>query len=268
MPDILPLGQSNFIRFGLYGISGIGKTRFVGSGDNTLIIRPPTEHTDSIRGGAARGVVEVVVRNWDDMNDVYEHLAADGKQYDWVWLDSASAFQDTGLDDLWEQVKAEKPHRARFGLDKGEYGINMHRFGVWMREVIGLESFHFGFTAHPFEGAAPGDDDSLMWMPYVQGKGMAQKFCGYMNVVGHYQIKKIKAAGDTKAVPHRVINFEATEDYYAKDQFDAFKNHRLIDPDMPSFMKAVEAARTRNGAGTRKASKGRKTTPKKGNKKR
>lgn len=248
MPSITPLGQSSFIRIGLYGISGIGKTRFVGSGRDTLIIRPPTEHTDSIRGGAVRNVQEVVVRGWDDMNDVYEHLAADGDQYEWVWLDSASAFQDTGLDDLWEQVIAEKPHRQRYGLDKSEYGVNMHRFGVWLREVIGLEKFHFGFTAHPFESAAPGDDDELMWMPYIQGKGMAQKFCGYMNLVGYFSIKNVKAEDEDRAQKHRVISFEATNDYYAKDQFDAFPKHRLVDPDMSKFMDGIEAARERNAA--------------------
>ena len=260
MPEVTRLGASKFIRFGLYGISGVGKTRFVGSGENVLIIRPPTEHTDSIRKPNERNVREVIVRNWDDMNDVYEHLASDGASYDWVWLDSASAFQDTGLDDLWEQVKEKNPHRKENGLDKREYGINMHRFSVWLREVIALETFHFGFTAHPFEAPAPGDDDDLIWMPYIQGKGMAQKFCGYMNVVGHFQIKKIKAAGDTKAVDHRVISFGATEEFYAKDQFDAFKNHRLIDPDMPKFLKAVEAARSRNAAATPKTKK--KTTKK------
>src|SRR4051812_14235093 len=97
----------------LYGIPGAGKTRIIGTGPKTLIVRPPTDHTESIRGGDAH---EKVVRDWDDLYEVYEYLRHGGhEEWDWVWLDSISLFQDHGLDDIWEKVVDEKPHRAKHG---------------------------------------------------------------------------------------------------------------------------------------------------------
>lgn len=251
-PTINALGISPKTNVCFYGIPGIGKTRLIGSGSDTLIIRPPTDHTDSIRGGAKRNVKEVVIRNWDDMRRMQNYLVDHGKDWDWVWIDSISLIQDILLDSIWAQVVAEKPHRARFGLDKGEYGINIHRLGLWVRDVIGLEAFNFGVTGHPFETINENDDP--IFMPYVQGKNMPQKICGYMNVVGFMSMKRT----NNKQV--RSLSFAATDRYYAKDQFDAFDKHRLNNPTMPSFIEQIEAARAANSPTTKtKRTKGKRT---------
>jgi hypothetical protein len=223
-------GRSSKIAFMLYGPPGSGKTRIIGTGPRTLIVRPPTDHTDSIHGGDAQ---EKVVDDWDQLNDVYEYLRHGGaKDWDWVWLDSISLFQDHGLDDIWDTVVAEKPHRARHGADKGEYGINMQRLSRWVRHMVGLQGFNFGVTAHPAELASP--DGDQRFMPYVQGKNMSPKICGYMNLVAYLEVRK---GGK------RVLRTTTTDEYYAKDQFDAFPNARLVDPDMPKIIAAIQAAR-------------------------
>lgn len=241
----------------IYSPPGKGKTRFVGSGENVLIIRPPTDHTDSIRGGAGRNVREVVVHGWDDMDAVYRHLEDEGEQYDVVAFDSISLFQDTGLDDLWSQVLAEKPQRKRYGLDKAEYGINMHRLGLWVRGVIGLDKFNFVVTAHAFWGTNLDDEDLLM--PWVQGRNMPEKICGMVNMVGYMEVRKLKLDGEDKPKTRRVINFSSSERFYAKDQFDAFPKGRLVDPTMENFTAAIDAARAREAAAA-KGSVGKKTT--------
>lgn len=257
-PRIQSLGASPSIAMMLYAIPGYGKTRFAGSGDNTLIIRPPTDHTDSIRGGSKRNVKEWVVRNWDDMNDVYMYAQHEGEQWDWIWLDSISLFQDQGLQSIWQQVIQEKPHRARYGLDKGEYGINMQRLNNWVSGMVSLGTFNFGVTAHPFWGANLEGEELLM--PYVQGRNMPEKICGMMNVVGYMDIKKLKLPDESKSKKRRVVYFNATDRYYAKDQFDAFPDGKLVDPTIPALMEAVEAARAREAAPKKKATtKGRKT---------
>jgi hypothetical protein len=222
------------VAFCLYGPPGIGKTRMIGTGPRTLIVRPPTDHTESIRGGDAQ---EKVVNDWDDLNNVYEYLRHGGAEdWDWVWLDSISLFQDHGLDDIWESVVAEKPHRAKHGVDKGEYGVNMHRLGLWVRHMVGLPGFNFGVTAHPAELANP--EDELILMPYVQGRNMSNKVCGYMNIVAYLEIKQGK----------RVLRTAATERYYAKDQFDAFENARMVEPTMPKIIAAIDKARGDKGS--------------------
>lgn len=255
--NIRPVGGSQKINLCLYGPTGVGKTRFLGSGQDVLIIKPPTDHTDSIRGGVKRNVQEFEVNNWDDMEEVHQYLRDEGESWQWVALDTISLMQDTGLDDLWAQVLKEKPQRARYGLDVQEYGINMHRLGLWVRSVAGIGTFNFAVTAHPFWSTNVYDEDIMM--PYVQGKNMADKICGCMNMVGMMEVKKLKAPGEKVSKTRRVINFGASKRFYAKDQFDAFEetNSRLIDPTMPSFMSAVEAAMAREAAPKKKTTKKR-----------
>lgn len=242
-PDtIKPLGRTKHCFICLYGDSGAGKTRFIGSHEGTtLIVRPPTEHTDSIK--TIEGVEEAIVHGWNDMNELEEFLRHEGgTHYDWVWLDSISLFQDTGLDEIWADTIAAKPHRAQYGLDKGEYGVNMTRLARWVRSIVGTDGFNFGITAHPMEMPDPLTGE-LKLMPYVQGKNMTTKIQGYMNVVGYLEKAQVKDKdSDTKKIV-RVLRTEATDTYVAKDQFDALKDGKMVNPTMPKFMAAIEAAR-------------------------
>jgi hypothetical protein len=77
-------------------------------------------------------------------------------------------------------------------------------------------------------------------MPWVQGKMMSEKICGYMNQVGYMEVKRSKSVDGACTVRS---DFNETEDWYAKDQFNAFENGRFIDPTIPKLMAAVEAAR-------------------------
>lgn len=244
---IQPVGTSSKINFLLYGPPGAGKTRLMGQRERTLIVHPPTDHMDSIRSGGAE---EWVVPDWGEMNNVAEYARHDGrKDFDWIWLDSISLFQDAGLDDIWDGVIALKPHRAQYSLDKGEYGINMWRLQTWVRNMVGLRGFNFGITAHPQELMNPITDE-LKLQPWVQGKNMSTKIQGYMNVVGYLEV----VHQDGKD-PRRVLRTAGTERFEAKDQFDAFKGGRLVDPTMAKFEAAIEEARAAQGSGTKRANR-------------
>lgn len=236
-----PLGSGRGIKILVFAPSGWGKTRLAGtSSGKALFIRPPVDYTESILPADQERHEEWVVPDWTAMEEVFEHLRHEGhEKYDWVWFDSISAYQDIGLDDLWETIIIEKPSRKRYGLDKGDYWINMQRLGRWVRDVAALSdtgAFNFGITAWPAE-LSPSPEDAEIpekMMPWVQGRNMAMKMCGYVNIVAFgYQTPK----------GTRVLQFNESERVYAKDQFDMFSNYKLLNPTIPKIEAAVKAKR-------------------------
>lgn len=240
MPPVA-LTDSGSIKILVCAPSGWGKTRLLGtSPGGGLIIRPPVDYVDSINKEDKPNWKQWVVHDWAEMEDVFEHLRHEKPgTYPWVWFDSISSYQDIGLDDLWETIIVEKPSRKRYGLDKGDYWINMQRLGRWVRDVATLSdsgAFNFGMTAWPAE-LSPSPEDSeveKLVMPWVQGKNMAMKMCGYVNVV---------AFGGLTEKGSRILYFQADDHHYAKDQFNMFDSYKLLKPTMPKIVDAVGSQR-------------------------
>jgi hypothetical protein len=236
-----PLADGNSIKMLVNAPSGWGKTRLAGtSSGSALFVRPPIDYVDSILPADKPRHMQWVARDWTQMEDCYEHLRHEGaEKYKWVWLDSISGYQDIGLDDLWQTIIDENPRRKRYGLDRGDYWINMQRLGRWVRDVATLSdtgAFNFGITAWPAE-LSPSPEDAEVdqkMMPWVQGKNMSMKVCGYMNIV---------AFGSVTSKGTRRLQFMETEHVYAKDQFDMFEKYYLLNPTIPKIEEAVAAKR-------------------------
>ena len=256
--------DSRKIAMMIYGEPGIGKTRgfpgACGKLGRTLIIRPPVDHTDSIRDTA--NIDEWVVRSWSDMDDALIYCRVEGaRKYDWVWLDSVSLWFDQGLDDIWEATLQRKPERKTFGLDRPEYGVNMERTGQWVRHMVGCPDWHFGMTAHVSERESTENkqDPQPKLMPYIQGKNMPPKLCGYMNVVGYLHFEEVGRA-KTKT---RVLSLDATDNYYAKDQFDASENGRIVNPDIVKYVAGTKFATAKSQSTKQSTKPARRATTRK-----
>ena len=228
---------------------GVGKSSLIGSGAlagyRTLIVRPPTDHIPA--SVMKSGAEQWVVHHWEDMDEVGSYCRHEaGEEFDWVWLDSASGWQDTGLDDIWANVLAQHPHRRQYSYDKGEYRINMNRLGEWVRHMAGIGTFNFGITAWSFETANPFNEDAtqLQRWPWIQGKGMPQRLTGYMNFVGQMAVLS------NKEQTWRRLYTQATPTYFAKDQFDAFPKGYVDNPTLPKIVDAINAARIAPQGGT------------------
>jgi hypothetical protein len=79
-------------------------------------------------------------------------------------------------------------------------------------------------------------------MPWVQGRAMPQKICGYMNLVGRLAVMARLKDGDTykKGDQYRVMYTDLTDKYYAKDQYlGAFKG-KMLHPSMPKIIKVID----------------------------
>jgi hypothetical protein len=236
---IRPIKPSLTTAMLLYGPPGAGKTRLIGV-PGSLIIHPPTDHVDSIR---VVGADEWEVTDWAEMLNALEYMRHDAaKDYKWVWLDSISLWQDTGLDDIWEGVIGRRPDRAAWTLDKGEYGINMWRLQQWVRTAIGIPGLNIGITAHPAELMNPIDGE-IKLQPWIQGKNMSTKIQGYMKIVAYLEV--VAAQDNSSGAPRRVLRTAGTERYEAKDQYDAFPKGRLVDPTLKKIEDAIAAVRVR-----------------------
>lgn len=244
---IKPLKKAEKIVWTNYGVSGIGKTRLIGETEQrTLIVRPPTEHTDAIRSG---NVVEWIVHDWGEMDDVKSYMRHDGgaDEFDWVWADSITGLQQLGLDDVWKDVTDRRPDRARYGPDKGEYGVNMWRLGQWMRDMVGTPGFHFGMTAHPMNVEGLSRPDEVLLGPLVGGKNMPHQVCHMSTIVTFY-------AMDDK--DRRVLYTNLSDEFFAKDQYDGFDG-KLINPTMEKVMAGIQGKKPKRRPAARKATRRR-----------
>lgn len=227
------MGQG-LIRMMVVGIPGAGKSPLAGTSPRGIVFRPPTESSVSM---ASLGSTcdEWVFTDWSDMDDIKEYMRNEGhRQYSWWWLDNITLAQEVLLDDVFEDVVLRKgQERAQFGPDRGEYGVNMHRLGKWVRDMLTVPT-HMGITAHPLHYT---DSNGQEWvMPGIQGKNMPEKICGYMNLIGHLHAHTRK--GTTKE--YRVLTTRINGIYYAKDQFNALGG-RMVSPTIPKIEAAVQA---------------------------
>jgi AAA domain len=247
-----PLQRGKGTSLTIFGAPGAGKTRLIATGKRTLIIRPPSDHIDSI--DFPHQAEEIIVEDWADMLEALQYVQQEGwEKHDWVWLDSISAWQDYGLDDVLEAAITRKPQRAvelagmkvpELGPDKGEYRTNMERMASWVRVMSGLADagkINFGMTAHMFEWYDPVREEDV-WMPWIQGKNMSPKLCGYMNIVAY--LMKVEREGKD---PQTVLLSEAPG-FFGKDQYQCFpklKSGRrgIVSPDMEKIEQAINGAR-------------------------
>lgn len=236
--------ESALIRMMLYAPPGWRKTSLIATaaaaGQKVLLIRSPLDLVPKRIIGS--GVQQMVVKTWEDMmgeGGALEYLQYKGREWDWVWLDCLSIMQDVLLDDIWEATRLDKPARDNLtptgGKDRGEYGRNMERIGEWIRHVIGCNTFNFGVTCHPWEGPHPVDDEatSLLLQPWIQGKNMIPKICGYMNVVAFLELKETDAATWSR------LHVKESPRFYAKDLFDAYPKGYADNPTLPQIQEAL-----------------------------
>ncbi len=265
-PQPLEIGKGKTVM--LHGFPGVGKTRYiVGGCPDCLIIRPPQDNTDSIPPEA--NCEELVASDWVTMFEIFAWLQQGGhKKYKWVWLDSISLMQDELLDDVLTDMLMRRPDLAmdkageggdttkrwhelaksgikipEFGADKGDYKVNFDRLAKWCRDMIGIAkagAFNFGITAHPFERYDPVKKKDE-WVPWIQGKGMINKICGYMNIICYLQENK------TEDGNQRVLLTDS-DGFMGKDQLHCFPElksgrHGIIDPTGAKLVKAIKSSK-------------------------
>ncbi len=231
---IVPVSQeNNYIRWLLYGDPGCGKTVFISKNPRTLILDGDggdATASAKIQGSTAH---KWKMEDWDDMNEAYEYVRHQGcKDYDWVWLDSVTLFQETGLYDIMQNLVVVKHHRKVYLPDKGEYGENMTRLTQWVRAMKAVD-INFGITAHVLR--VESEDEPPINMPFVQGRNMPTKISGHMGLVTYMGVRRLEAGAI-----ERFLLPQKTAKFYGKDRYDAL-GKRVVNPNIVECVKKVQA---------------------------
>lgn len=232
-----------YVNIVIYGDPGIGKTPLAGTAPRAFFL----EADDGESSAAVWGTTAEMwkVKSWGEVNEAYEWLKHEGvREYDWVWLDSGTLFQDLGLSDIMEDLVAGKPHRNKYVPDKGEYGENMNRFKELVRNLKALP-INFGMTAHVTR--VEDRDGAVQYMPAIQGREMPQKICALMDIVGYLDMMSSSKPEDEGRRALRLENFPK---YYVKDRFHCTEKGVLLDPTIPKLMTLINKKRA---AGVSKA---------------
>jgi AAA domain len=174
------------------------------------------------------------IQTWDDMTDAFMYLANGGtSDFDWVWIDSFTGFQERGLDDIMDELVSVRSHRKKWLPDRGDYGANMNRLTLLLRDFRELP-INIGITCHVLR-VEDEDDGTVTNMPYVQGKNMPEKVCAYFAVVAVMD----KYEKDDKEVFR--LRAGTVPKWYTKDRF---RLGTILNPTLPKIMERVEAARS------------------------
>lgn len=249
--------EENHLKLLIYGKPGTGKSVLAGSSPKALLLlNDDDEATSAAMHGSTAD--RWVVRDYSDLTEAYEYLAHGGiNDYEWLWLDNATLFQEQGMDQIMLDLVTEKPHRSQWVPDKAEYLENQNRLGTFVRQFKNLP-VNFGMTAHVMR--SEDDDGKVEYQPLFQGGqgALSQKFCGYMGLVGYMTARK------KDGVQERVLVTDKRGKFYAKDRYSAF-NGQVINPTIPEMVAAIQAKRQSSNGGTvtprrRAASTTKKTT--------
>lgn len=252
---IQPVSDANrFKRWLIHGDPGCGKTPMIAQLDKCLIL--DGEGGDSTVAAAINGSTahRWVMDDWTAMEEAYEfakHDNARTKEFEWIWLDPLSLFQEVGLDHIMTDLVAAKSNRVMWGADKGEYGQNMNRISKWVRDMKGLP-VNFGIITHTFrvEDVRTGE---LVFMPMVTGKGMSTKIAGYFGLVTYMDVIE-----DDEGKPVPRLRTQKSEEYFCRNRYgglpgliknpDAKAIYRKISQSNPKPPAKAAAAKVTKGA--------------------
>ena len=237
--------EHKFINMLLFGHPGTGKTVFWSTGNESVLFldSDPGLGTQTAKSFGSKAFV-MPVTDYEELQEAYEYckhdLAKDLPSVRWVVWDSLTMFQErTLIDDIMPDVVAENPRQEEFVPSRREYLMNMNRIGRYCRLFVELP-FNFGVTCH-VEIEKDEAENSMLYMPMVQGRNMPSKVAGYMNVVGYLGKAKVKENGKDVTV-QRLLTTQVGK-FYAKDRFHALGQH-IDRPTLPKLEALIDAKRS------------------------
>lgn len=222
----------------VYSEPGGGKSVFAGSsmevGPTLILNGDGPDGPESMRAfGYDPDIWDV--NGYRDLDKAYDYLRHHPDEYEFVWFDGVTLYQESNLQFILSEVVKEKSHRDPDVPDKPEYLREQTKTLKSIRHLRALP-FNFGVTAHVMR--IEDDEGEVMDLPSIQGKQgiVASKVCGYMSVVGRLEVVRVKKDGKTKRSRRLTTEFDGR--HYAKDRFNVLTPY-VPQPTMAKVMERI-----------------------------
>lgn len=180
--------HSPFAKCLVFGVNGIGKTRFAASSPKAVIVDINEEGTRSAKGSGAR-VFEA--DTWGDIGDIYWYLKAGKHPFESVSLDTLTAMQNMAMSFVLGEAEDRDPTRERSMPDKRSYG----RAGELMKGMMLAYRnlpMHVVFTAQE-RTIRDEDTDEIIDVTVDLPAGSRGTAMGCVGVLGRMTTKEVRA---------------------------------------------------------------------------
>jgi hypothetical protein len=216
--EVVPVKKrSPYLNLLIYGDSGVGKTTLAGSADEVPELRPAI--VVDFEGGTESlvrpypDVEQVRVKNWKDMQRIYDELHRGKTEYATVILDSLTEIQKFNMEQVMKQLLDNKPDADPDVPSMREWGKNLEQMRRFVR----------GFRDLPmntiFTALSKVDKDEKTGrsttLPSLSGK-LSGEVAAFLDIVTYYYVKRVGKGED--AVEKRLLLTQKTENIIAKDR--------------------------------------------------
>jgi len=218
----------------IYGESGTGKTTLAGSSDEVPEMRKVLFL--DVEGGTLSikdkfpNVESVRIKNWVDMQSVYNELYAGNHGFRTIVLDSLTEIQKMSMDTVMRKLVEQHEERDSDVPGIREWNINIEQTRKFVRSFRDLP-INTIFTALSRQDKNP-RTGAIRTKPYLSGK-VADEVAGFLDVVAYLYTKEVE--GENK----RMLLCGATQDVVAKDRTDRLPVV-IQSPNMTTIWKAVK----------------------------
>jgi phage nucleotide-binding protein len=219
----------------IYGESGVGKTRLAGSADSVPRMRKVL--VIDLEGGTLtleqnNPDVDIIrVKNWSEMQTVYDALYSGDHDYETVIIDSLTEVQKFNMYSVMEnRVETSSANVDVDAPDMRAWGINLEQMRKYVRAFRDLP-FNTIFTA-----LVKDDKDKktglTMKKPSLSGK-LASEVAAFLDIVSYMYMKEVDGEQT------RLLLSSATDDVIAKDRTGKLPVV-MLNPTMESILDHIE----------------------------
>jgi phage nucleotide-binding protein len=214
----------------VYAESGWGKTTLAGSSDAVPEMRKVAvldfEGGDLSLSHSYPNVDIIPVKDWVDVQSVYDELHAGGHGYQTIVIDSLTEIQKLCMYWVMKRVIDESPNREEFVPSMREWGINLEMMRKFVRGMRDLP-YNVIFTALVADDRNQRTGITTK-KPSLSGK-LKNEVAAFLDVVAYGYMKEVTDQGETKQM--RLLLTQSTDEVIAKDRTGKLPQV-VVEPDM------------------------------------